>query len=295
MLTFTRLGQYGRLGNQLYQYAALKACCLRHGFECKIPNLENVSWHGQQCLLNNFNIEAGHLTQEDYHSLTTSIRPTEEVGGEYLSVLEQVKDNSDLFGFFQNTKYFEDFREQIIKELTPKQHLLEKEQKMLLKLRTGGKKLVSLHLRRGDMIDGTNPTYNKYYGNGPFDTSCIVGDYITKALNLFNSDQYTILVFSGGSRSGNDTEDIKWAKNTFTEQRFVVSETNDPIRDYILISQCDHNILGHASSFGWWAAYINQTPNKIVVAPLNYRMDEHLNDVDIKRQEGFFPSSWVTL
>ena len=291
MLAFTRLGQCGRLGNQLYQYAALKACCLRHGYECKIPNPANASWHGQKCLLDNFNIEADYLTQEDYDGLITAVCPNEKVGGEYLPILEQVKDNSDLYGFFQNTKYFDDFRDQIIKELTPKQYLLEKEQKMLSKLRAGGKKIVSLHLRRGDMTDGTNPTYNKYYGNGPFDTSCIVGNYITNALNLFNSDEYIILVFSGGSRSGNDIEDIERAKNVFKEQKFIVSETNDPLRDYTLISQCDHNILSQSSSFGWWAAYINQTPNKIVVAPKNY----HLDDIDPKRREGFFPSSWKLL
>ena len=25
---------------------------------------------------------------------------------------------------------------------------------------------------------------------------------------------------------------------------------------------CDHNILSHASSFGWWAAFVNKNPNK---------------------------------
>ena len=143
MLTFTRLGQYGRLGNQLYQYAALKACCLRNGYECKIPDPTNSVWHGQKCLLGNLNIEASYLTQEDYNGLLTAVRPNEEVGGEYLPVLELAKDNSDLYGFFQNTKYFEDFRDQIIKELTPKRHLLEKEQNIIENVvRLGGRESI---------------------------------------------------------------------------------------------------------------------------------------------------------
>jgi hypothetical protein len=28
---------------------------------------------------------------------------------------------------------------------------------------------------------------------------------------------------------------------------------------------CDHNILSHASSLGWWAAYVNPNPNKMTI------------------------------
>jgi len=38
MVTFTRLGQLGRLGNQLFQYAALRALSLKNGYDCYIPN-----------------------------------------------------------------------------------------------------------------------------------------------------------------------------------------------------------------------------------------------------------------
>ena len=56
MITFLELGRYGRLGNQLFQYAMLKSVSLARGYEIKVPNLDEQEWHGQKCLLNMFNI-----------------------------------------------------------------------------------------------------------------------------------------------------------------------------------------------------------------------------------------------
>ena len=69
MITFLELGSLGRLGNQLFQYAALRALGLEKDYEVKIPNPSSKEWHGQKCFLNNFNIEAAHLTEKDIASI----------------------------------------------------------------------------------------------------------------------------------------------------------------------------------------------------------------------------------
>ncbi len=56
MITFTQLGKYGRLGNQLFQYAALRGIALEKNLEAKIPDFNNSHWHGQKCVLDNFNL-----------------------------------------------------------------------------------------------------------------------------------------------------------------------------------------------------------------------------------------------
>jgi hypothetical protein len=53
MITNIHLGVDGRLGNQLFQYAALKSLSLHTGNECVLPNLTDRLWHGQSCLLDN--------------------------------------------------------------------------------------------------------------------------------------------------------------------------------------------------------------------------------------------------
>jgi hypothetical protein len=284
MITFTKLGQYGRLGNQLYQYAALKSAALKHGYECKIPNPQKMNWHGQNCLLENFNLETEYLTEQDYKSIQHTLYVDEPLSGQYLNCFQDLKDNTDICGFFQNTQYFEDFSNQIIKELTPKKDLINRGLKTLNKFKRS-KNIVSLHIRRGDQTDGTNPMYNAFYGTNPFDTSSVVGKLITQGLSYFQDCD--ILVFTGGSRTGDDTQDIQWAKTYFSDKKFIVSQTNDPVQDFVLMTLCDHNIITGPSSFSWWASYINPNPNKVVVAPIDYHFDGKFN-----LREGFYPKSW---
>jgi hypothetical protein len=96
-------------------------------------------------------------------------------------------------------------------------------------------------------------------------------------------------VFTGGQRFNEDNRiDIEWCKGFFGEDGFIFSEGQEQIDDYCRIMSCDHNILSHASSFGWWAAYVNPNPNKIVVAPEWYHPDE-----PTLKREKFYPKNYI--
>jgi hypothetical protein len=68
-------------------------------------------------------------------------------------------------------------------------------------------------------------------------------------------------------------EYLEWVNHNFDNTQHILASTSDVLTDYSLISLCDHNIPCHATSFGWWAAYINRNPNKIMVAPKDYFLD----------------------
>ena len=116
MVTFYTLGQMGRLGNQLFQYAALKSLALKNNFEVKIPNPQTRKWHGQTCLLDQFNLEVDYLTEEDIHTLEQSYQ--EPDWKTYDKNFFNIPDNTDITGFFQSLFYFEEFKDKIKKELT---------------------------------------------------------------------------------------------------------------------------------------------------------------------------------
>lgn len=288
MITFLELGRYGRLGNQLFQYAALKSIALKNNYQCKIPNPESMDWHGQKCLLSEFNIEADFLTKEDINSLTNlAVEPSVDW---FFEPFFSVPDNTNIHGYFQSTYYFNDFKEQICKELTPKQEYLDFAENYLSSLKEDGSEIVSIHLRRGDNTDGTNKEYLTFYGeNDIYDENSVYGKYITNALKHFENQKVKFLVFTGGSRTGNDKDDILWAKKTFKKDNFYVSETNDPVKDFAMIMSCDHNITCHLTTFGWWAAYLNTNPNKKVIAPKNYFYDQPSH----YKRPGFFPNDWT--
>ena len=44
---------------------------------------------------------------------------------------------------------------------------------------------------------------------------------------------------------------------------------NDDIADFAILQKCDHQIISN-STFGWWAGWLNENPDKTVVAPAGW-------------------------
>ena len=69
--------------------------------------------------------------------------------------------------------------------------------------------------------------------------------------------------------------------------RFIFCEGNTDIEDFSIMKNCDHHIASHMTSFGYWAAHLNNKKDKIVIAPSNYTIPD-----DGRVQRGFYPSKW---
>mgnify|MGYP003644091526 FL=1 len=292
MITFLQLGKHGRLGNQLFQYAALKSLGLKNDYEVKIPNPKIMTWHGQECLLDNFNLEGGHLEDGDIQKIEYMYN--EQNHDVCDPNFWQSPNNINLHGFFQSTFYFKEFDEQIRKEFTLKDNFVNEALEFINKLKeeNNNKEIVSVHLRRGDLTDGTNDISNNYYGkNGELSDDSICGNYLNKALSHFDDDKYIFLLFTGGSREGDDNnKDVSWLKDNLKGSNFFYSGVKTTLEDFALIKECDHNIMSHSSSFGWWAAYLNSNPNKKVIAPKDYSMEP-----DSWNREGFYPDNFILI
>jgi hypothetical protein len=293
MICFTELGSHGRLGNQLFQYAALKSLGLEKEYEVKIPNPFTKYWHGQPCLLSEFNIECSFLDNNDIKKINYNYQEKNHI--EYDSNFFNLKDNTNLFGFFQNTKYFSKFEKQIRKELSPKQEYIEKAKQKISKLKEklNGYEIVSIHLRRGDNTDGTNKgtEFSKIFGDKQeLDYNSPYFLYLKEAKQIFKNKKVKFLVFTGGSRSYDNKEDIDWCKKNLVGNEYIHNIASSTVDDFSLMSVCDHNINCPGTSFGWWSAYINQNPTKIVVAPKQY-----MHPDDHRAKLGFYPNSWIII
>mgnify|MGYP003135623736 CR=1 FL=1 len=289
MITFSHLGSLGRLGNQLFQYAALKSVALDRGLPAKIPNPDNLVWHGQECLLKHFNLECEYLTPESMHEIKYQFREPDHT--RFFPEVFTVSSQTDLFGYFQNYQYFAPHEKQIRKEFTLSDEIRSEANLYIEKLRSTGDteaEIVSVHMRRGDNTDGENPESANFYGEGDVLTrDSDFGNYFYRALEHFDGGNYKFLVFSGGSRKIGNQSDIDWCKSNFHGDNVYYCEGNRDIVDFEIMRQCDHNITCHMTSFGWWAALLNDNPQKVVIAPSNYTVPD-----DGRRKQGFYPPDW---
>ena len=296
MITFYQLGMLGRLGNQLFQYAALRSLGLENNYETKIPNPRDRQWHGQQCLLDKFNIKSSYLEEMDVLKLKNSYSEPDYM--KYDNNFYNTPDNTNITGFFQSTLYFKKHSQEIKQELQPNETFLQQAREHItyLKEKNPGCEIVSLHLRRGDNTDNTDPNQielNNSYGKQG--TSSLTEDsfyyqYFSNAKKVFENKNVKFLVFTGGKRGADDNKaDVEWCKQNFQGDEFLFSEGKSAMEDFSLIMSCDHNIISHVSSFGWWAAYLNNNDSKKVVAPLKYHPDR----LDIDYRMGFYPEGWT--
>ena len=153
-------------------------------------------------------------------------------------------DNSSnyyLNGYWQTEKYFNSISDVIKKELSPSDVIKEK----LNKTPFIDKNNVSIHIRRTDYVSS-----NGFHPVQPI-------EYYEKALSIIDEYDY-IFVFS---------DDIKWCKENLSFRNMIFIEGFDDVEDIWIMSMCKNNIIAN-SSFSWWGAWLNDNPNKKVIARL---------------------------
>ena len=230
----------GGLGNQLFQIATATNMAINNGamatFSSETHMLENQGNHAstyQDNIFRNISLVAAKIPYSNLYR---------EPSFEYQKI-EYTKD-SCLFGYFQSEKYFSE-NEKAIRELftmdrNTSEYLAEKYGHLF----DGPKKLVSVHVRRGD-----------YLRLSEFHHVCTL-DYYKKAMEKFSDVIY--VVFS---------DDLMWCKlNLPLGEDYVFAEGNKDFQDLYLMSLCDHHIIAN-SSFSWWGAWLNESDEKKVIAP----------------------------
>ena len=55
-----------------------------------------------------------------------------------------------------------------------------------------------------------------------------------------------------------------------------------------MLTLCNHVIISN-STFSWWAAYLNNRENRVVIAPVPYAFDKK------RKIEDTYPSDWVLI
>ena len=285
---------FGGLGNQMFQYAAARRLSYIH----KTPLFLDISRIRNKAFpikaprdfaLEIFNVKILFASQKQisrctgkyqtlFHNIFYKIgqkinrhQLIKEPHYHFYPELFNAPNNCYLSGYWQSEKYFFDIEHIIRDEFSFKNNLTSIYVPVIEKIVATNS--VCIHIRRTDFV--TNP--NVHLHNL---------DYFFRAVSIINQkiSQPHFFIFS---------DDIDWCTQnvklshptTFVPK--VLSGENAQGHLH-LMTLCKHFILSN-STFGWWAAWLQPSKDKIVITPRNWFGISKLDSKDL------IPESWLKI
>ena len=254
MIGYNKLGSNGRLGNQMFQYAALRGIAAKRGYDWCIPpdtydHKDNYGLFETFEMTNvkesNIGFVSGDFIQENNHCFIPEF-------------FDECPDNVSLDGYYQTEKYFTHIEKEIHDDFTFKKKYLIPCQEYINSLSSPP---IFLHIRQSDNI-----------GREQYHPILSI-EFFENALKQFAEDTLCFVF----------TDDMEWCKSQefFKQERFLFNEKNErysyqnidgtgklqntllPQIDLCLMSLCSGGIIAN-SSFSWWGAWLQNNRGKII-------------------------------
>lgn len=266
------------MGNQMFQYAHGRALSLK---TCKKLVLDTsmldsyYPWVTKRdYALNVFDLKSILLSKDaDQIALETYRIINETQHFKYdPTIINQAIGSVKLMGTWQSWKYFFNIKDIILNDFSLDERCITPEN-LERKEKIENENSVSIHVRRTDYLS----PFNKFLGVLPIEYYHNAIKYISERVS--NPIFY---IFS---------DDVDWIKsNIKLSYESYIIEGNNPSADLYLMSKCKHNIIAN-STFSWWGAWLNTTPDKIIISPQFWFLEKKIkvNELDI------IPPEWVVL
>ena len=270
----------GGLGNQLFQIFALLAYALENR---------------RTCLFQYMKLSPGGRQKRYWYNIFSAIRgyavPRKiqfdlymEPAFHYTPIPKDLRQPFKLSGYFQSERYFIKQYSKIIRilKIRDKQTALREANKGYFR---EGKSHISLHFRIGDYMEVQNR------GIHPV----MPVTYYVRALKWLSKsikgDTAVVLYFCEKGDEKRVSEMVEVLGRAYPSMAFLkASDELDDWEQMLLMSCCDHHIIGN-SSFSWWGAYFNSSREKIVCYPSIW-FGPKLAHHDIK---DLCPGSWKVI
>jgi hypothetical protein len=249
------LGKFGRMGNQMFEISTAIGTAVKYNTEYTFnawkynKYYENPIPTGRNKSFRNYTEPCFHYKEIKFTDLNA---------------------NWDLRGYYQTEKYFEHCKDLIKKHFTLKQEYVDYifEKYPFLK----DDNTCSIHVRRGDFLK-----FHEYHNTMPL-------EYFNRAIQKLYGESKGDINFIVCS------DDIDWCKENLPKLNinltFIEGEEN--VIDMHILSYCKDNIMS-ASSFSWWGAWLNDNPNKKVIAPKDWFGPLYKDKHDTK---DLIPENW---
>lgn len=251
MLANDDLGNLGRLGNQMFQYTALRGLAAKHGYEYCLPPREVVATRDMNCVNSDITMFECFKIPDAPKMVTNLPKVMEGSFGLDENLWNNCPDNISLFGYFQTEKYFKHIEDDIREAFTFVDQIRQPVEEAF-NANFGDTEVIAIHVRRGDYLAHKHHIKQST-------------EYYAKGLAHMPED-IPVMIFSDG---------LDWCKEqeVFSGDRFLFAEGNNTGVDLCLQSLCDYHIIGN-SSFSWWGSWLGKS--KKTVAP-SYWFHEELD------------------
>ncbi|CAH1797176.1 unnamed protein product [Owenia fusiformis] len=248
----------GRLGNNMFQFAALIAVAKHNNMTPIYPN---------ETLDGIFNIDrSGNLPHKENNNSFPVTNLNENKSSVYdVGIMKIVPANTNirLCCYFQSWKYLVEiqkdlkkqftfhssidtlalaFIDEVRKDMHGKDEITNGTRDMTKRRGDNHVTLIGIHIRRTDMADTESLNPNKGYVVAP-------KHYFQKAMEYFRTKfKYVHFIVC--------SDDIFWAQINIRSSSATFSIGHSPGEDLAILSHCDHIIMS-TGSFSWWAGWLS--------------------------------------
>lgn len=257
-ISYNGLGSNGRIGNQMFQYAALRGISKNKGYEFLVPP-ENHPGRTNYCLFDCFKMIGVEEHNKGFGNFSSQHDDKDHFNFSE-DFFNNCPDNINLDGYYQSEKYFKNAENEIREDFQFKDEISEQCKEIINSIGNP----IFLHVRRGDYV-----RVQQWHPLMPI-------EYYEEALKKFNKDVPVVVL----------SDDFEWCQQQeiFKSDRFFISESNVKFKnkiqmgdgkmeqslvgfwDMCLMSLCDGAIIAN-STFSWWGAWLQNNKNKKVITP----------------------------
>ncbi len=187
-------------------------------------------------------------------------------GSIYSEKFTMIPDDTYIWGAWQNEKFFDGFHDKLRRKFTFSPEYFQNDYAEKIRACNSA----AIHVRLGDKLRRGESGFTCEY----------VRHSIRKLLSLAEGAKF--FVFS---------DNTEWCRKNLPlidDAEYIFVEGNTPAQDMALMTLCK-NVITAASTFSWWAAWLNENPNKIVIAPAQklWRGDDSFREI--------YPREWIVM
>lgn len=272
------------LGNQMFQYAyAAKIASLYKDSKIYLDTVYYQKKHIRGLELNNYNLAKNvqwinkipkwlrfinrsyNITDKVYYKiLKKHIKCPKflsqrgywfEWNNFTIPILKKDIQNIYMFGFFENEKEISSIYNQLTEDFTLKNNLSEQATELLQKIRETSNS-VGISIRIGEeRIKSGYPICSKEFYFAA----------LTELKKFFPIQKIFV---------SSDCIDKIMEENWFKQYDTTFIQNLNPTESLEVLKNCNHFVVSN-TTFGWWAAYLCQYPNKKIIAPTRFYKEKH--------------------